>query len=135
MVALERRGRCPLAMPRPILEEQKIHPSIREKVATNRVAIVKEVQEAVAANDVVIVGMAINPAPKKARKLLDTAGVPYKYLEYGSYFKEWRRRTALKMWTGWQTFPMIFVKGTFIGGASDLAKLMQSGELKRMLGK
>jgi len=120
---------------RPILEERQIHPSIREKVANNRVAIVKEVQEAIAANDVVVVGMGINPAPKKARKLLDAAGIPYKYLEYGSYFKEWRRRTALKMWTGWQTFPMIFVKGTLIGGASDMEKLLASGELQRMLGR
>jgi glutaredoxin-related protein len=122
-------------MPRPILDDQRIHPTIREKVANNRVDIVKEVQEAVAAHDVVIVGMAINPAPRKARKILDAAGIPYTYLEYGSYFREWRRRTALKMWTGWQTFPMIFVKGTFIGGASDLAKLIESGELKTMLVK
>ena len=120
-------------MPRPILDEQRIHPTIREKVAANRVAIVQEVQAAVAKHDIVIVGMAINPAPRKARKLLDAAGVPYKYLEYGSYFRDWRRRTALKMWTGWQTFPMIFVKGTFIGGASDMAKLMESGELQRLL--
>jgi glutaredoxin-related protein len=122
-------------MPRPTLPDDQIHPTIREKVANNRVDIVKEVQEAVAAHDVVIVGMAINPAPRKARKLLDAAGIPYKYLEYGSYFRQWRRRTALKMWTGWQTFPMIFVKGTFVGGASDLYKLHQSGELKRLLGK
>jgi monothiol glutaredoxin len=84
---------------------------------------------------VVIVGMAINPAPRKARRLLDAAAVPYKYLEYGSYFKDWRRRTALKMWTGWQTFPMIWVKGVFVGGASDVAALIKSGELKRMLAK
>jgi glutaredoxin-related protein len=88
---------------------------------------------AIAAHDLVIVGMAINPAPRKARKMLDAAGIPYKYMEYGSYLKEWRRRTALKMWTGWQTFPMIFVKGTLIGGASDLKKLLESGELKRLL--
>ena len=122
-------------MPRPILDESLIHPTLREKVANNRVAIVKEVQEAVATNDVVIVGMAINPAPRKARKLLDAAGIPYKYMEYGSYFRDWRRRTALKMWTGWQTFPMIFVKGVFVGGASDMAKLIESGELRRMLGR
>jgi glutaredoxin-related protein len=79
--------------------------------------------------------MAINPAPRKARKLLDAAGIPYKYMEYGSYFGQWRRRTALKMWTGWQTFPMIFVKGTFIGGASDMQKLLEGGELERMLGR
>ena len=120
-------------MPRPILDEGHIHAAIRERVSTNRTQIVKEVQAAVAANDVVVVGMAINPAPRKARKLLDAAGIEYKYLEYGSYFRQWRLRTALKMWTGWQTFPMIFVKGTFIGGASDLARLIDSGELKRML--
>ena len=120
-------------MPRPILDEAHIHPAIREKVANNRVDIVREVQQAIAANAIVIVGMAINPAPKKARRMLDAAGIPYKYLEYGSYFKEWRRRTALKMWTGWQTFPMIFVKGVLVGGASDLEKLLSSGELKRLL--
>ena len=122
-------------MPRPILDEQHIHPSQREKVANNRVDIVKEVQAAIAAHDVVIVGMAINPAPRTARKLLDAAAIPYKYLEYGSYFREWRRRTALKMWTGWQTFPMIFVKGVLIGGASDLRALLASGELQKMLGR
>jgi monothiol glutaredoxin len=120
---------------RPILDEAHIHSSIRDKVATNRTAIVKEVQEAIASNDVVVVGMRINPAPRKARKLLDAAGIPYKYLTYGSYFRQWRLRTALKMWTGWQTFPMVFVKGVLVGGASDLAKLIESGELKRMLGK
>ena len=122
-------------MPRPILSEDRIHSSLREKIASNRTDIVREVQEAVEANDIVVVGMAINPAPRRARRMLDAARIPYKYLEYGSYFKEWRRRTALKMWTGWQTFPMIFVKGTFVGGASDLLKLMKSGELNRMLGK
>lgn len=122
-------------MPRPILDEEHIHAAIREKVATNRTDIVREVQAAIAANDVVVVGMRINPAPGKARKMLDAAGVPYKYLSYGSYFREWRRRSALKMWTGWQTFPMVFVKGVLVGGASDLHKLIESGELKRLLGQ
>ena len=122
-------------MPRPILDEQHIHPSQRDKVANNRVDIVKEVQVAIAAHDVVIVGMAINPAPRTARKLLDAAGIPYKYLEYGSYLSQWRRRNALKMWTGWPTFPMIFVKGVLIGGATDLDRLIDSGELARLLAK
>ena len=120
-------------MPRPILDEARLHSAIREKVAANRVDIVKEVQAAIAANDVVVVGMGINPAVPKARRILDAAGIRYAYLEYGSYFSEWRRRTALKMWTGWQTFPMVFVKGVLVGGATDLAKLQESGELKKML--
>ncbi len=49
--------------------------------------------------------------------------------EYGSYLGEYRRRLALKMWTGWPTFPMVFVKGVLVGGAEDVAKLIASGEL------
>ena len=56
-----------------------------------------------------------------ARKALDARGIAYKYLEYGGYLSEWRRRNALKMWTGWPTFPMVFVKGTLVGGYADLA--------------
>lgn len=115
---------------RPILGEDQLHPAIRETVATHEVEIVREVQAAIAANAIVIVGMAQNPFPRKARRLLDAAKIPYKYLEYGSYFGGWRRRTALKMWTGWQTFPMVFVKGVLVGGAQDLDKLVKSGEVK-----
>jgi glutaredoxin-related protein len=120
-------------MPRSILDESRIHPAIRERVANNQQAIVKEVQEAVAKHAVVVVGMAQNPFPKKARRLLDAAGVAYHYLSYGSYFNAWRERNALKMWTGWPTLPMVFVKGTLIGGANDLEKLIASGELKTLL--
>ena len=116
-------------MPRPVLPEAQIHPAVREKIANYRTDILKEVQAAVAANDIVVVGMRMNPFPKKARKLLDAAGLAYQYLEYGSYLGEWRRRLVLKMWTGWPTFPMVFVKGVLIGGADDLARLIAKGEL------
>src|SRR6476620_5144505 len=118
-------------MPRTVLPEDRIHPAAREKIASYGADILREVQDAIAANAVVVVGMSQNPFPRKARRLLDAAGIPYKYLGYGSYMSEWRRRLALKMWTGWSTFPMVFVKGTLIGGASELEKLIASGELKR----
>jgi monothiol glutaredoxin len=116
---------------RPILEGANIHPAVRGKVASYRTDIVKEVQDAIAANAIVVVGMRQNPWPKKARKLLDAAGIAYKYLEYGSYLGEWRKRLVLKMWSGWPTFPMIFVRGVLVGGAQDLERLIQSGELKK----
>jgi monothiol glutaredoxin len=121
-------------MSRSILDEAHIHPAIRETIANNHADIVREVKDAVAKNDIVIVGMAQNPMPKKARKLLDRQQFSYKYLEYGSYLSDWRRRNALKMWTGWPTFPMVFVKGVLVGGAIDLEKLVESGELKQLLG-
>ena len=120
-------------MPRPILDEAQIHPAIRAKIAGHQQTIVQAVMQAVASNDVVVVGMALNPFPKKARKALDDVGQPYRYLEYGSYFNTWRERTALKLWTGWPSFPMVFVKGTLVGGATDLQALINSGELRKML--
>jgi len=120
-------------MPRPILEEARIHPAIREVIAGHHSAIVREAEAAIAASPVVVIGMKQNPFVKKARRALDAAGVRYKYLEYGSYFNTWRPRNALKMWTGWPTFPIVFVKGALVGGAADLDALIASGELQRLL--
>ena len=94
--------------------------------------MIREVESAIAASDIVVIGMRQNPFPRKARRLLDAAGLPYRYLEYGSYLSEWRRRLALKLWTGWPTFPMVFVKGVLIGGARELQKLIESGELRQL---
>jgi glutaredoxin-related protein len=126
-------SRAGLTMPRAIFEESHIHPAIREKIARHNVDIVQEVQAACAAHAVVVVGMAQNPVVREARTLLTDAGVAHHYLEYGSYLSLWRRRNALKMWTGWPTFPMIFVRGVLVGGAEDLKPLIESGELKKLI--
>ena len=120
-------------MQRQILDPAHLHPAIRAKVAQNQADIVDEVRAAIGANPVVLVGMRQNPVVRKARKLLESMGVRYAYLEYGSYLSGWRRRNALKMWTGWPTIPMGFVKGVLVGGADDLEKLIESGELARLL--
>ena len=120
-------------MNRSILDEAHIDTAIRERIANYRVELVREVQAAAAANDIVIVGMKQNPFPRKAMKLLDARRIPYTYLEYGSYLSQWRRRLSLKMWTGWPTFPMVFVKGVLVGGAGDLEILLNKGELAKML--
>ena len=122
-------------MPRTILEEARLHPAIRERVANHNADIVHNVQAAATSNPVLVVGMAGNPFVRRARKSLAAASVAHHYLEYGSYFGEWRKRNALKMWTGWPTFPMVFVKGTLVGGAEELDALIASGELKRTLGE
>ena len=120
-------------MPRLILDEAAIHPAVRAKVAGWQHAIVDEVKAAVQANDVLVIGMALNPFPARARKALDAIGQPHGYLEYGSYLSQWRPRSALKMWTGWPSFPMVFVKGILVGGWTDLQSLIDSGELKKLL--
>ena len=121
-------------MARQILDESKIHPAVRQRVAQHHESTVTEVQDALVAHPVVVVGMRQNPAVRKARQALAEAGLAFHYIEHGSYLSEWRRRNALKMWTGWPTFPMVFVRGTLVGGYADLAKLIANGELKAMLG-
>ena len=48
-------------MPRTILEEARLHPAIRERVATLNADIVHNVQAAASSNAVLVVGMAGNP--------------------------------------------------------------------------
>lgn len=120
-------------MPRHVLDEFWIHPAVRSTIAASHRDVVEEAQANIADNRVVIIGMAGNPVVSNARKLLDKFNVTYRYLEYGNYFSQWRRRNALKMWTGWPTFPMIFVDGMLIGGFQDLKSLADSGELQRLL--
>ena len=110
-------------MTRALFDESRVHPAIRQKMAEQGQAVIAEVEAAVAANAVVVVGMSLNPFPRKARKWLDAAGIAYTYIEYGSYLSEWKKRLSLKLWLGWPTFPMIFIRGQFIGGAQDLERL------------
>jgi monothiol glutaredoxin len=120
-------------MPRPILEEAAIHPAIQQNIANLHRETLAEVQSAVAQHAVVVVGMARNPFVARARKALNKAAVPHEYLGYGGYFSQWRRRNALKMYSGWPTFPMVFVRGVLLGGADELQRLIDSGELQARL--
>ena len=110
-------------MARQILDEFHIHPAIRGFVSKHFLETVQEVQTAITQHRIVIVGMAGNPVVSKARSLLSDHRLEFRYLEYGSYFSEWRRRNSLKMWTGWPTFPMVFVDGVLVGGYKDLKAL------------
>lgn len=122
-------------MTRPVLAEPFLHPAIRDKVANLHRDLLDQVQNAVSSHAVVVIGMSGNPFVAKARKALARAEVPFQYLEFGSYVSQWRRRNALKMWTGWPTLPMVFVRGVLVGGAEDLNRLLASGELKELLAK
>jgi monothiol glutaredoxin len=122
-------------MPRPILDDARIHPAIRPRLEGHFADTLQQVQQAIAQHPVVVIGMSGNPFVRKARKALDAAGVAHHDLDFGSYFSEWRRRNALKMWCGWPTLPMVFVHGTLVGGADDLAALIASGELQRLLAR
>lgn len=120
-------------MQRQVLDNAHIHPVAQSKQGSFHRETIERVQAAIRQHDVVVLGMNINPFPRRARQLLDSKNIPYHYLGWGSYLSEWKPRLAIKLWTGWPTFPQIFVKGVLIGGFTDLKQLVESGELERLL--
>lgn len=118
-------------MKRPVLEADKISPEALTSISGYHQNVVKEVSEAVSNHKVVIVGMAQNPYVKKVRKALTEAGIDFKYLEYGNYWSKWKPRLAIKLWSGWPTYPQVFVEGKLIGGYQETKKALQSGKITR----
>jgi len=107
-----------------------MRPAAQDKMGTYRSAVVDEVRDAVAEHPVVVVGMAWNPHVPRVRRALDDAGVTYHYLQYGSYISGWQDRLAIKLWSGWPTFPQVFVDGELVGG-EDLTKEALAGSSLR----
>lgn len=118
---------------RTILDPSRIHPAAAEKMSSRHAETIREVEKAIADNAVVVVGMAQNPHVMKVRKALEAAGIQFAYLEYGSYFSGWGRRLAIKLWSGWPTFPQVFVRGVLIGGEDLTKAALADGTLRERL--
>lgn len=112
------------------LSEDKIHPQALTTINSFHAQTVDEVAAAVASHKVVVVGMGQNPFVGKVRTLLKENNVEFTYLEYGNYWSKWKPRLAIKLWSGWPTFPQVFVNGQLIGGFTDTKKLLSDGNLK-----
>lgn len=118
---------------RALLEQSAIAPAAREAIATFHADVVRQVEAAVAQHPIVVVGMAQNPVVKKVRENLTRAGLPFKYLEYGSYLSQWRARLAIKLWSGWPTFPQVFVGGVLLGGNAEIEAAIVNGTVQDYL--
>jgi monothiol glutaredoxin len=122
-----------MAGERPLLEEARIDPVALKRMSRFQADTLQRVREAVAGSDVVVVGMAQNPHVRRARKALEAAGVAFEYLEFGSYLSGWQPRLGIKLWSGWPTFPQVFVRGQLIGGADQVEAAIADGSLKARL--
>lgn len=118
-------------MNRLVLAPEKVAPTALNFISNYHQTVVSEVANAVNSNKIVVVGMAQNPFVGKARKALQNAALDFKYLEYGSYFSQWRPRLAIKLWSGWPTYPQVFVDGKLIGGFNELTQELKSGKIKQ----
>jgi glutaredoxin-related protein len=115
---------------RPQLATAKIAPPALERMGAFHAEVVGKVRDAVATHRVVVVGMAQNPHVRKVRAALDGAGITYTYLEFGSYLSQWKERLAIKLWSGWPTFPQVFVDGVLLGGEDLTKAAIADGSLK-----
>lgn len=122
-------------MTRTILPQNRLSPEADRAMSGFYAEDIKTVQDALEKNAVVVVGMAGNPFVRKARKALAQAGIEYTYIGYGSYLSQWKKRLAIKLWSGWPTFPQVFVRGVLIGGADDLTRSLQDGSVNNRLGR
>lgn len=119
--------------PRPQLEHTRIAAEARRQMASFHAPVVAEVRDAVNKDPLVVVGMAQNPHVRNLRRALAEAQIPYTYLEYGSYVSKWKERLAIKLWSGWPTFPQVFVRGVLLGGEALTLPVIADGSLKRTL--
>jgi monothiol glutaredoxin len=110
---------------RNVLEQNKIESAALKAIEAFNSDVVQEVQQVIKEHEWVIVGMSQNPVVGSARKYLTAKTIPFKYLEYGNYFSQWKQRLAIKLWSGWPTFPQVFHKGILIGGFADLKKYLE----------
>lgn len=118
---------------RPLLDAKSIAPAAVSVMEGFHAPVVREVAEAIARDPVVVVGMAQNPHVKNVRKALEQAGVAFTYIEHGSYFSKWKERLAIKLWSGFPTFPQVFVRGVLLGGEDLTKAALADGSLKSRL--
>jgi len=107
---------------RKILTEKQITPSAALAIKGYYPEVIEEIEKAIVANEWVIVGVAYNPFVVRARKFLTENDIKFLYIEHGSYTSGWKPRLAIKMWSGWPTFPQIFHETKLVGGFQDLIK-------------
>lgn len=110
---------------RKVLDTKQVNETAMKSIVGFHPEYIKQVEEAIQKNDYVVVGMSLNPFCKKAQKLLTANGLKYEYIELGGYMSMWKQRLAVKLWSGWPTFPMVFVKGQLIGGFQELKQFVQ----------
>jgi monothiol glutaredoxin len=115
---------------RKILDPNRIHPAALSAMKNRHAEVVREVEEAIEKHTVVVVGMAQNPHVRKVRSALTEAGIKFEYLEYGSYLSSWGPRLAIKLWSGWPTFPQVFVRGVLLGGVDLTKAAIADGSLR-----
>jgi glutaredoxin-related protein len=115
--------------PRDVLPDARVAPAAARQTHRFHRDYLEQVQQAVSKDHVVVVGMGQNPVVRRAKQALKKAGIAFTSIDHGNYLFGYRRRLAIKMWTGFPTFPQVFVDGVLIGGHHELKLMLAAGKL------
>jgi glutaredoxin-related protein len=118
---------------RPLLPSARVTAAAKRVSAAYQVSVVAEVERALLSSNIVVIGMAWNSHVRNVRRALADAGLTFQYLEYGNYLSMWRVRLAIKLWSGWPTFPQVFVRGVLFGGEDLTIAALADGTLRAAL--
>jgi monothiol glutaredoxin len=118
---------------RPLLPDARMTREAARFSAEFHASVVREVEQAVLISPIVVVGMAWNAHVRNVLRALTDAKLTFRYLEYGSYMSMWRARLAIKLWSGWPTFPQVFVRGVLFGGEDLTLAALADGSLRQAL--
>ena len=110
----------------------KYHPEAERSIREFHPSVVNEIQQAITENEVVVVGMFLNPYVLFVRLALKQANIPYRYLQYGGYLSKWKHRLSIKIWSGWPTFPQVFVNGHLVGGNKKTRQALKDGSFQAL---
>jgi len=94
---------------------------------------VKEVQDLISENSIVIFSKSYCPFCKKAKKLLVEFNKKLKIIELNEIDDGAKFQQALQTITGQKTVPNIFIKGKHVGGSDAVDAMYRSGELQKLV--
>lgn len=82
---------------------------------------------------IVVLDMSNGTYMEKIQSIFRMKGLEIDLQEFGTPFTKKNEREAIKAWSGWQTFPQIFVNGYLIGGYIELKKSFDDGSLDKII--
>ena len=94
-----------------------------------------EIDSVVKANDVLLFMKGTPKMPMcgfsgQVVQILNHLGVPFKGV---NILESDELRQGVKDYSNWPTFPQLYVKGEFVGGADITREMFQAGELQTLL--
>ena len=116
---------------------RKIH-ALLSKDAQNEIALfqqsfVEELQCMINNFDIVVIGVQLSSRNRQVSSLLQATNHTVKELYLRPWMMDKHKKLAVMLWSGWPTFPQIFIRGMLIGGEQELRRTIQNGELNHRL--